>query len=204
MAAHVELIVGAARPVAAHRFRSQGPSMLHEATLRRMTGRLPDDGGVTTTPVWFGDPDRPLFGWFEDPSDGMARAGVVVCPPLAVEGTSSQPTLRFLSTRLAAEAARYCDSTTPGQATRPETTVNQAVLPPGWRASDLPSDSSNRRDVLMSHSWVSVWGRPLPRPNYRQEAELPLPFCGIPIRPGAHSFANKEYWQRSRRWAGKG
>ena len=24
---------------------------------------------------------------------------------------------------------------------------------------------------------------------------MPLPFCGIPIRPGAHSFANRGCWQ---------
>ncbi len=59
--------------------------------------------GVTTTPIWFGGPDQPLFGWFEYPSGGTARAGVVICPALAVEGTSSQPTLRLLSNRLAAD-----------------------------------------------------------------------------------------------------
>ncbi len=58
---------------------------------------------VTATPVWFGDPDRPLFGWFECQSDTTASAGVVICPPLTVEHASSQPTLRLLSTRLAAE-----------------------------------------------------------------------------------------------------
>ena len=60
-------------------------------------------GGVTTTPIWFGDPDQPLFGWFEYPSGGTASAGVVICPALAVEGTSSQPALRALGNRLAAD-----------------------------------------------------------------------------------------------------
>ena len=59
-------------------------------------------GGVTTTPVWFGESDHALFGWFEVPSIGTARAGVVICPPLAMEGTSSQPALRILSNRLSA------------------------------------------------------------------------------------------------------
>ena len=60
-------------------------------------------GAPAATPVFFGAPDRPLFGWFEAPGDGMVGAGVVICPPLAVEGTCSQPTLRFLSAGLAAE-----------------------------------------------------------------------------------------------------
>jgi alpha-beta hydrolase superfamily lysophospholipase len=58
---------------------------------------------MTAAPVWFGDSDRPLFGWFEVPDDGRARAGVVICPPLAVEYASSQPALQRLSARLVAE-----------------------------------------------------------------------------------------------------
>ena len=57
---------------------------------------------VTATPIWFGDPDRPLFGWLECPSDAIAATGVVICPPLTVEYASSQPALQLLSTRLAA------------------------------------------------------------------------------------------------------
>ena len=77
--------------------------MLYERHIEvdSLTTRTAD--GVTQTPIWFGDPDRPLFGWFEAPEDGKACAGVVICPPLAVEGTTSKPGLRHLSTRLAAE-----------------------------------------------------------------------------------------------------
>ena len=78
--------------------------MLHEPVVEgneSLTTRTTD--GVTQTPVWFGGPDRPLFGWLEVPEDRMACAGVVICPPLAVESTTSKPGLRTLSTRLAAE-----------------------------------------------------------------------------------------------------
>jgi pimeloyl-ACP methyl ester carboxylesterase len=70
------------------------PLQDHSSSLQTATS-------VTATPLWFGDSDRPLFGWFECRSDTTAAAGVVICPPLTVEYASSQPTLRLLSTRLA-------------------------------------------------------------------------------------------------------
>jgi alpha-beta hydrolase superfamily lysophospholipase len=53
-------------------------------------------------PVWFGDGDRPAFGWFHSPHDGLVRAGVVICPPLAFNYLHTHYALRLLAERLAA------------------------------------------------------------------------------------------------------
>ena len=58
---------------------------------------------MRSTPVWFGPPARRLFGWLDVPDTGRARAGVVVCPPLAVEQTSTKPALALLARRLVDE-----------------------------------------------------------------------------------------------------
>jgi alpha-beta hydrolase superfamily lysophospholipase len=55
---------------------------------------------MTSTPVWFGAPERPLFGVFEVPDGGVARGGVLLCQPFAVETASAKPTLGMLSRRL--------------------------------------------------------------------------------------------------------
>jgi alpha-beta hydrolase superfamily lysophospholipase len=54
------------------------------------------------TAGWFGPAERPLFGWFHVPADGLARAGVVLCPPIGVEGRVSYATFRTLAERLVA------------------------------------------------------------------------------------------------------
>lgn len=56
-------------------------------------------GAVTTTstPVWFGATERPLFGWLEVPEGGTARGGVLLCQPFAVETASAKPTFAVLS-----------------------------------------------------------------------------------------------------------
>ncbi|MGH9079807.1 MAG: hypothetical protein ACRDYE_06995, partial [Acidimicrobiales bacterium] len=56
---------------------------------------------MTSEPVWFGRDERPLFGWFEVPDDGVARGGVVLCQSFAVETASAKPTFGVLSHRLA-------------------------------------------------------------------------------------------------------
>jgi alpha/beta superfamily hydrolase len=61
---------------------------------------------VAATPLWFGPTDRPLFGWIHHPSDGRARAGVAVCPPVALEYSSAHYTMRAVAERL--EAAGLC------------------------------------------------------------------------------------------------
>jgi pimeloyl-ACP methyl ester carboxylesterase len=55
---------------------------------------------MTASPVWFGPPARPLFGWFHRPDDGKARAGVVLCVPLANEYEVAHCAIRVLAERL--------------------------------------------------------------------------------------------------------
>ena len=43
---------------------------------------------VSERAVWFGLPERPLFGWLHMPDDGRAKGGVVLCPTLGVEAMS--------------------------------------------------------------------------------------------------------------------
>lgn len=64
----------------------------------------PADGGPgpVADPVWFGPPARPLFGWFHRPRTGMARAGVVLCPPVGDEERRVYLTYRKLADSLTA------------------------------------------------------------------------------------------------------
>ncbi len=52
-------------------------------------------------PVWFGPPARPLAGWLHLPIDLRAKAAVVLCPPLGIEGICVYFTYRRLAVRLA-------------------------------------------------------------------------------------------------------
>jgi pimeloyl-ACP methyl ester carboxylesterase len=51
--------------------------------------------------MWFGPPERPRMGWLHLPADGHARAGVVLCPPLGYEESSSHRTFLVLAQDLA-------------------------------------------------------------------------------------------------------
>ena len=53
-------------------------------------------------PVWLGDERRPAFGWFHSPDDGLARGGVIICPPLGLDYLHAHYALRLLAERLAA------------------------------------------------------------------------------------------------------
>jgi dienelactone hydrolase len=55
---------------------------------------------MSSTPIWFGTADRPCFGWLHCPDNGMARAGVLICPPIGYEYISSHRTLRTLAEQL--------------------------------------------------------------------------------------------------------
>jgi len=55
---------------------------------------------MTATPIWFGPPSRPLFGWYHAPADGRARAGVVVCPPLSRDYLQAHYALRRVAAGL--------------------------------------------------------------------------------------------------------
>lgn len=54
------------------------------------------------TPLWFGPPHRPLFGWIHVPDAGECRGAVVLCPPLAGEHTNAHYTYRRLAQALEA------------------------------------------------------------------------------------------------------
>jgi alpha-beta hydrolase superfamily lysophospholipase len=53
-------------------------------------------------PTWFGPPDASLFGVLHIPENGLARAGVVICPPLGKEHIDSYRGLKLLAQRLCA------------------------------------------------------------------------------------------------------
>lgn len=65
------------------------------------TDPLGDDPVPLRQPLWFGPPDRRLFGWLHLPSSGRAGVGVVLCPSLSIEAASSGPALRRLGDLLA-------------------------------------------------------------------------------------------------------
>src|ERR1700689_2827975 len=56
---------------------------------------------MSATPVWFGPEGRPIFGWVHAPANSQARAGVLICPPLADEPQQTYATLRLLAGDLA-------------------------------------------------------------------------------------------------------
>jgi alpha-beta hydrolase superfamily lysophospholipase len=64
-----------------------------------LTGGAAD--GTTHTQVWFGTPERPLYGWVSTPAHGLARGGAVLCPPMGEEGRCAHRTFRRLAEALA-------------------------------------------------------------------------------------------------------
>ncbi len=56
---------------------------------------------MKATPVWFGPPARPLFGFVHCPAGGRARGTVVMCGPLGRELANAQPALQALADQLA-------------------------------------------------------------------------------------------------------
>ncbi|MGD1012653.1 MAG: alpha/beta fold hydrolase [Acidimicrobiales bacterium] len=65
-----------------------------------------NNSGQIARPVWFGDEERPAFGWFHSPADGFVRGGVVICPPLGFDYLHGHYALRLLAERLA--VAGFC------------------------------------------------------------------------------------------------
>jgi len=57
---------------------------------------------MTALPVWFGVPDRPLFGMLHIPPEGRARGGVILCSPLGQEEIYAYDTYRRLAEGLEA------------------------------------------------------------------------------------------------------
>jgi O-antigen/teichoic acid export membrane protein/dienelactone hydrolase len=62
----------------------------------------PDPVAATSvTPTWFGPGDTPVFGSLHTPATAVARAGVVICPPLAKEQMDTTRGVRMLAEDLA-------------------------------------------------------------------------------------------------------
>ena len=59
-------------------------------------------GSSMVEAIWFGEPGSTSFGMFHRPQ-GAVRAGIVICPPLGLEGISAHATLRTLAERLVAQ-----------------------------------------------------------------------------------------------------
>lgn len=56
--------------------------------------------GVQGVPTWFGPWEAPLFGVVHIPRDGVARGGVVICPPLGREHLDTYRGLKLLAQRM--------------------------------------------------------------------------------------------------------
>ena len=57
---------------------------------------------MSSTALWFGPAERPLFGWLHAPDADGVRGAVVLCPPLGLEGVCTHRLFRHLAERLAA------------------------------------------------------------------------------------------------------
>jgi alpha-beta hydrolase superfamily lysophospholipase len=64
-------------------------------------GDTPAVEGPEHTQVWFGPESRPLYGWVARPAGGVARGGVILCPPMGEEGRAAHRTFRRLAEELA-------------------------------------------------------------------------------------------------------
>ncbi|WP_242640277.1 MULTISPECIES: hypothetical protein [Nocardiaceae] len=76
-------------------------------TAPRRIGSVPAESSSRTPggkyPTWFGPSDSPLFGTVHVPSDGRARGGVVLCPPLGKEQVDSYRGMTLLAQKLCAQ-----------------------------------------------------------------------------------------------------
>ncbi len=55
---------------------------------------------MTATPLWFGPPERRLFGWFHVPENGGAKGTAVLCAPLGKECANAMPAMQALCAEL--------------------------------------------------------------------------------------------------------
>jgi len=56
---------------------------------------------VTSEPVWFGQDNRPLFGWIHYPLSRQVRGGVILCSSLGIESEASDFVFRQFADQLA-------------------------------------------------------------------------------------------------------
>jgi alpha/beta superfamily hydrolase len=58
------------------------------------------DSSRQGVPTWFGPEEARLFGVLHLPGDGVARAGVVICPPLGRQHLDTYRGLKLLAQHL--------------------------------------------------------------------------------------------------------
>src|ERR1700753_3966737 len=58
------------------------------------------EGAGSSQPTWFGDAASPLFGVVHVPAGSVARAGIVICPPVGKEHVDTYRGLKLLAQRL--------------------------------------------------------------------------------------------------------
>jgi alpha-beta hydrolase superfamily lysophospholipase len=68
-----------------------------------MDAAVTGDSGVQGVPTWFGPEQSRLFGVVHVPDGGVARAGVVICPPLGRQHLDTYRGLKLLAQRLCAK-----------------------------------------------------------------------------------------------------
>ena len=62
---------------------------------------LSGDDVIGAQPIWFGEKERPAFGWLHLPPGGVSRGGVLVCPPIGRDYLQGHYALRLLAESLA-------------------------------------------------------------------------------------------------------
>jgi pimeloyl-ACP methyl ester carboxylesterase len=62
---------------------------------------LSGDDVIRAQPIWFGEEERPAFGWLHLPPGGKSRGGVLVCPPIGRDYLQGHYALRLLAESLA-------------------------------------------------------------------------------------------------------
>ena len=65
-----------------------------------LASEMSPERGLQGTPTWFGPASAPLFGVVHAPVGGVARGGVVICPPLGREHLDTYRGLKLLAQRL--------------------------------------------------------------------------------------------------------
>ena len=63
--------------------------------------RMPSAPPIVRSPLYFGDPGRPLFGWYHAPHAGALDTAVVICPSVGHEYVNAHRSLRHLADQLA-------------------------------------------------------------------------------------------------------
>ncbi len=105
-------------------------------------------------PIWLGQPGRPAFGWWHEPVDGRARAGVLLCAPLGFDYLQSHRALRLLADELAGEG--FCVIRFDYDGTGDSTGGSSAERLANWMATARSALAMLRRHGLTDVSLVGM------------------------------------------------